>query len=125
MGIDKFEEELSELLARRPAPPGMKQKILAAKARRAAVEKHQRGQIWMKLAASVVIVAVLGSAAGWQWKREDDRRKGEEVRRQVMTALRITGKALDTVQTRLAEHDNAAHDDAIHDGGTHDNGNQE
>lgn len=103
--MDKFEEELSELLARRPAPPGLKQRILAEKARRAAAQKQQHGQIWMKLAASLMIAAVLAGAAGWQWKREDDKRKGEEAKRQVMIALRITGKALDEVQTRLAARD--------------------
>jgi hypothetical protein len=37
-------------------------------------------------------------------KRQEERR-GEAAREQVMTALRITGHALNQVQTRLAEHD--------------------
>lgn len=103
--MDRFEEELAEQLARRPAPPGLKQRILAEKARRASAKKHEHRHLWMRLAASVVIAAIVAGGAGWQWKRQDEKRKGEEARRQVMTALRITGKALDEVHERLAAHD--------------------
>jgi hypothetical protein len=35
----------------------------------------------------------------------NERRKGEEAKQQVFTALRITGHALDQVNTQLEEHD--------------------
>jgi hypothetical protein len=46
----------------------------------------------------------LGGAVEWR-HREEERRKGEAAREQVLTALRITSHALDQVNTRLAAHD--------------------
>jgi predicted type IV restriction endonuclease len=51
----------------------------------------------------MVLAAAMGG--GWMWHVQEERRKGEEAREQVLTALRITNQALDTVQMRLAEHD--------------------
>ncbi len=103
--MDGFEKELSEALTRRPAPPGLKGRILAEKARRAEAERNGRHVMWMRLAASVVIAAVLAGAGSWQWRRVEERRRGEEARQQVMTALGITAKALDKVQRRLQAND--------------------
>jgi hypothetical protein len=103
--MDDFEKELSESLTRRPAPPGLKGRILAERARRATVEQNGWRVMWMRLAASVAIAAVLAGAAGWQWQRVEERRRGEEARQQVMTALGITAKALDKVQKRLQAND--------------------
>ncbi|HEX8811309.1 MAG TPA: hypothetical protein VF742_04890, partial [Terracidiphilus sp.] len=102
--MDGFEEELSESLVRRPAPPGLKGRILAERARRRVVEQSSWRVIWMRLAASLLIAAVLAGVARWQWQRVEDRRRGEEARQQVLTALSITARALDKVQTRLAAH---------------------
>jgi hypothetical protein len=41
----------------------------------------------------------------WRARKADEQRRGEAARQQVLTALRITGQALDKVQTRLAERD--------------------
>ena len=103
-GMDGFEKELSESLPRRPAPPGLKGRILAARARRARADESGRRLLWMRLAATLALVAVLGGAAGWQWRKVEDRRRGEAARQQVITALEITGRALDKVQARLAAH---------------------
>ena len=103
--MDDFEKELSESLTRRPAPPGLKGRILAERTRRAAAEQNGRHVMWMRLAASVMIAAVLAGAAGWQWQRVEERRRGEEAKQQVMTALGITAKALDKVQRRLQSND--------------------
>jgi hypothetical protein len=48
---------------------------------------------------------VAGGAAGWAWHDRQEQKKGEEARRQVMLALRITGHALNQVQVNLADHD--------------------
>jgi hypothetical protein len=103
--MDRFEKELSESLMRRPAPPGLKGRILAERARRAAAKHNDRHVMWMRLAASVVIAAVLAGAGSWQWRRVEERRRGEEARQQVMTALGITAKALDKVQRHLQAND--------------------
>jgi hypothetical protein len=106
---DDFEQELRQALERRPAPPGLKRKIMERRAAR-----HTRptwfglplAGTWMKLAATLVIVAVLGGVGvEWRAKRVEEQRRGEAARQQVLTALRITGHALDKVQTRLTEHD--------------------
>jgi hypothetical protein len=103
--MDDFEKELSESLTRRPAPPGLKGRILAERARRAAAEHDGRHVMWMRLAASMALAAVLAGGAGWQWQRVEERRRGEEARQQVMTALGITAKALDKVQKQLQAND--------------------
>jgi hypothetical protein len=106
--MDGFEKELSESLLRRPAPPGLKGRILAERTRRAAAEQSGRRVLWMRLAATLAILAILAGAAGWQWRRVEDRRRGEAARQQAITALEITSRALDKiqdkVQARLAAH---------------------
>jgi hypothetical protein len=41
------------------------------------------------------------------WRKQEERRKGEAARLQVLTALRITGHALNHMNKQLAEHDRA------------------
>jgi hypothetical protein len=100
--INEFEQEVRQALERRPAPPGLKRKIMAERGRLRTERLHSRTVIWQRLAASVALVAVVGG--GLAWRERDQERKGEEARRQVMIALRITGHALNTVKTQLAEH---------------------
>lgn len=115
--LDEFEQELRQALERRPAPPGLKGRILERRAaerakrgwlkRMFAVPKGGRVQfgIWAKVAATLVIVAIIGGGVEWRVKQVEEQRKGEEARQQVLTALRITGHALDQVQENLAAHD--------------------
>jgi hypothetical protein len=102
--MSEFERRVAEALVRRPAPPGLKRRILAERARRAEVDRHSYSRTWMRLAASILLVGIVAGAGFWQYRREEERRKGEEVQRQVMTALGITARALDHVETHLAEH---------------------
>lgn len=99
--IDAFERELSEALTRRPAPPNFKRRILAERARRAAEAHSNHRVIWLRLAASLVLAAILGGLATWQWQRVQERRRAEAVRQQVFTALGITARALNKVQAQL------------------------
>ena len=67
--------------------------------------RHRNQVMWMRLAATLVIAALLGGLARWKVEREEDRRRGEEARRQVMTALRIAEHALNQMNERLAARD--------------------
>jgi len=106
--FDEFEQELKQALERRPAPPGLKRRIMERRAARRARPTWlgiPHVGMWVKLAAMLVIVAVLGGLGlEWRARKTDEQRRGEAARQQVLTALRITNHALDKVQTRLAEH---------------------
>jgi hypothetical protein len=101
--MEKFEQELRQALSRRPAPPGLKQRVMEARRRERTVQIHSRTVLWQRLAASLVLAAALGG--GFAWRNYEDRRKGEAAREQVLTALRITNHALNNVRTQLAAHD--------------------
>ncbi len=98
-------DALQRALDRRPAPPHLKQKIMAARARNIAYMRRQKQMLWMRIAASLLIALALLGGGGIGYRRTVERRKGEEARRQVMIALRITGHALNHVQEKLAAHD--------------------
>jgi hypothetical protein len=106
--MDSFEKELQQALQRRPAPPSLKRKVMERRGRQSAERRHSHLVLWERLAASLVLAAALGGAAKWELNKVEDRRKGEDARRQVMTALRITGHALNEMNTRLAAHDRGA-----------------
>jgi|SRR5271165_6632923 len=106
--FDQFEQELRQALERRPAPPGLKRRIMArrsAQPARRAWLGMARSAVWMKAAAVLVLAAMLGSGALWRVRQAEEQRRGEEAKQQVLTALRITTKALNQVQARLASHD--------------------
>jgi len=96
--MDEFEKELKQALVRRPAPPSLKRRILERRNRKQALRPEM---LWMRMAASLVVVALLGGAGNWGWQRHEEHVRGEEARRQVMLALRITGHALDEVSARV------------------------
>jgi hypothetical protein len=100
--IDDFEQELRQAMVRRPAPPSLKRKILAGRTRQNTQRLHARMLMWQRLAASIVLAAVAGGA--YLWHDAEQRRKGEEARQQVLTALRITSRALDQMNAQLADH---------------------
>lgn len=97
---DEFERELSETMMWQPAPPSLKRKIMERRWRDRA---RQRGRMvwWQRLAASVVLAGVAGGAV--TWRNVEQRRKGEEAKRQVFTALRVANRALQQVNKQLQE----------------------
>ncbi len=105
--INQFERELRQAFERKPAPPSLKGRILAARAQRRNERIHHRMVVWQRLAAAVVLVAVL--AGGLAWRQVQRRRKGEEARRQVFIALRITQRALNQVSAQLDARSRADH----------------
>jgi hypothetical protein len=80
----------------------LKRRILAKRAERRAELAHTHTAWWQRLAASVLLAGVI--AGGYGWRQVEDRRKGEEAAQQVMTALRITNRALTDMNRRL-DHD--------------------
>lgn len=101
--MDDFEKELRQSLDRRPAPPSLKRKIMER--RRLASERQGHSVVWQRLAASLVVAAVLSGAAERGWHIREERRQGEAAREQVLTALRITSRALEHMNVQLAAHD--------------------
>jgi hypothetical protein len=103
--MDELERELQQSLLRRPAPPNLKRRILDARKRRNTDRFHHRMVIWQRLAACVVLAGAFGG--GLAWHHVDEQRKGEAARQQVLTALRITNRALNEMNARLAARNRA------------------
>jgi len=101
-----FERELRQALERRPAPPSLKGTILARR-RLEKTERLRHRLMWFqRLAACFVLAAVLGGA--FLWRSAVQRRKGEQARAQVLTALRIAGRALSAMNAQLADREQDA-----------------
>ena len=96
-----FEQELRQALERRPAPPNLKRRIMERRGVLSIERRRNHWLVWQRVAAGLVLAAAL--AGGMQWKLHsiEERRQGEEARRQVMIALRITGHALNEVNAHL------------------------
>lgn len=94
-----FELELRQAMERKPAPPSLKRRILQARSARRTQKLHIRTVWWQRMAASVLIAGVI--AGGYSWRQVEERRKGEEAKQQVLTALRITNRALNDMNRRL------------------------
>jgi hypothetical protein len=101
--MDEFEQELQQAFERRPAPPGLKRKLMA---RRSAQVPRHVSVIWQRLAASIVLIAAL--AGGVALRQREEQREEEAARQQVMKALRITAHALNQMNAQLAAHSRAA-----------------
>jgi len=106
--MNGFEDQLTQAFVRRPAPPGLKRRILNQRAQRRTVQMRNRVVFWQRLAAGFVLAAGIGG--GYTWHHVDQERKGEAARKQVMTALRITNRTLDQIQARLAARESAEHE---------------
>jgi hypothetical protein len=104
--MDEFEQELRQAFVRRPAPPSLKRKLMARRAdQRRTQQRQSHIQLWQRLAASLILVTLVSGAAEWVRHDREERRQGEAARQQVLTALRVTGHALDHMHTQLAAHD--------------------
>ena len=112
--LAEFEQELRQALVRRPAPPSLKRKLMERRAAETArgswwvrtwAPFQSHGLLWAQVAAALVLAALLGGGVRLGVEKREEDRRGEEAKQQVMTALKITGKALNQVHVRLAEHD--------------------
>jgi hypothetical protein len=80
----------------------MKGRIIERRNARRTARSHTYTLWWQRLAASVLLAGVI--AGGYGWRQVEDRRKGKEAAQQVLTALRITNRALNDMNRRL-DHD--------------------
>lgn len=103
--VDEFERELKQVMERRPAPPSLKRRVLQQRNMRRTERVHSYTIWWQRLAASVLLAGVL--AGGYSWRQAEERRKGEEAKQQVLTALRITNRALNDMNRRLVARNHA------------------
>ena len=103
--MDEFERELKQAFERRPAPPSLKRRILQQRSRRRTERVHSYTVWWQRLAASVLLAGVI--AGGYSWRQIEERRKGEEARQQVLTALRITNHVLNDLNRQLTARSRA------------------
>ena len=110
MPFDDFENELRDSLKREPAPAGLKRRAMEGRQNRAQLHlsrtsaRQRSRMIWFeRIAASLVLAGVAGGAVVGHYAIE--RRKGEEAKQQVFTALRITNHAFEVMNERLQERD--------------------
>jgi hypothetical protein len=101
--MDDFEKELAQALERRPAPPSLKRRVMERRGLRTMERRRNYWVIWERVAAGLLVAAMLGGAVEWRMRKAEEQRQGEEARRQVMIALRITGHTLNEVNARLTE----------------------
>jgi hypothetical protein len=97
--IDEFERELRQAMERRPAPPSLKRRIMQKRGMQRTERVQSHTMWWQRLAASLLLAGVI--FGGYSWRQAEDRRKGEEAKQQVLTALRITNRALNDMNRRL------------------------
>ena len=105
--LQEFEQRLHRAIQRREAPIGLKQRVLA-RARERRQAQHSRWWMLQRVAASIVLAAACGGYAIYHQHAQEqveEQRKGAEARQQVLTAMRITNRALNHVSTRLSESD--------------------
>lgn len=100
--MDELEEQLLQVLERMPAPPGLKRRVIERRIAQHAARRRRRMMWWRRMAVAAAAVCLL--AAVWFWRGAEQRREGEEARRQVILALRITNRALTQMQSQLAAH---------------------
>jgi hypothetical protein len=98
---DDYERELRKAIRRQPAPPGLKLRVMQRRKQESARRVHGRAIWWQRLATSALLAAAVGGAL--TWRNTEQRRKGEEAKRQVFTALRITNHALEQMNAQLNE----------------------
>lgn len=109
--IDKFESELRKSLERQPAPASLKRRVMEQRRQnrtrleliRTAARQRNRMVWFERIAASLVVASVAASAVVGHYAIE--RRKGEEAKQQVFTALRITNHAFQVMNEQLQERD--------------------
>jgi hypothetical protein len=105
--MDDFEREVRQAFERRPAPPSLKRRIMERRGLLTMERRRSQWLVWQRIAAALLLAAMLGGAMEWRLRREVERREGEEARRQVMIALRITGHALNEMNAQLKRNRSA------------------
>ena len=99
--MDDFEQELRQALERRPAPPTLKRRIMERRGLLSIERRRMHWMVWQRVAAGLLLAAAVAGGVQWRMRSLEQKRQGEEARRQVMIALRITGHALNEVNQHL------------------------
>ena len=97
--MEEFEQELRQAFERRPAPPSLKRRLMESRRVR---QPQSHAFHWQRLAATILLTAVLGG--GVVLHQREEQRRGEAACQQVMTALRITNHAFEHMNKQLAAH---------------------
>jgi hypothetical protein len=99
--MDDFELELQAAMRRRPAPPGLKGKVINQLWENEHRASHR--MVWFeRIAATFVLAGVVSGAV--LWRNAEEQQRGAEARQQVFTALRITNRALEQMNAQLQAH---------------------
>jgi hypothetical protein len=97
--MDQFENDLKEALRQVDPPAGFEQRVLARLARESSVARQpSRFTAWATAAG--LAFASLGGVAMYQHQQQQQR-KAEQARDQLVLALRITSQKLDVVRERV------------------------
>jgi hypothetical protein len=100
--MDDFERDLRTAMRRIPAPHDLKSRVVGHLWERAG--RKQRDVVWFgRLAASLVLAGLV--SGGVLWHNALERRRGEEVKQQLYTALRITNHALEEMNVQLQQRE--------------------
>jgi hypothetical protein len=94
-----FEDDLTNALARKPAPDGFADRVLS----RLDAPRH-RTPMFRRIAAAIVLTAALGGLTAHQIIEHRRNEEGERARRQLMTALHIASAKMRVAQ-RAVVHD--------------------
>jgi len=103
--MNRLEEELKAALQREAPSEGFAGRVLARVAERD--RQRQQSRRWFALpvlrwAVAAVIIVVAGGGFEYH-KQVQERREGEQAKRQVMLALRITSAKLQEVQWKVQQ----------------------
>jgi hypothetical protein len=74
--MDDFENELTQALQRRPAPPTLKRRVME---RRGLLTMERRHSFWLvcqRVAAGLLVVTMLGGAVEWKIRRAEKKHAG-------------------------------------------------
>jgi hypothetical protein len=107
-----IEAGLREAMARRPAPEGFADRLMARVAIEGAARhgvglNRWRGEVtWYRAIAAGLVLAVAGTITGGYLQHEHQQQvAGDHARRQVMLALRITAVTLESVDSKMNNDD--------------------
>ena len=106
-----LEQELRETLRRREAPMGFEERVLRRIEQEGARRAPESGGWWrtfrfpaLQLAMAALLLILLAGGSLWQYRRQAEIAKGEEARKQVLLALRITGQKLEYARSKVLDH---------------------
>ena len=94
-----FEDDVTRALARKPAPDGFADRVLA----RLEAPRHRTSTL-RRIAAAIILTASLGGLTAHQIIEHRRNEEGERARRQLMTALHIASAKMRVAQ-RAVVHD--------------------